>query len=52
MIIFFLKVTWEEKSHGPEKSIETKEDEDQSKTTGILQQAEIVQRDSDLRRTT
>jgi len=34
----------EDKSHGPEKSRETKEDKDQPQTTGILQQAEIVQK--------
>jgi len=31
------------KYHGPEKSRETKEDKDQPKTDGILQQAEISQ---------
>jgi hypothetical protein len=33
----------EGKCHGPEKSRETKEDEDQPQTAGILQQAEIIQ---------
>jgi hypothetical protein len=38
-----VEVNQEGKCHGPEKSRETKEDKDQPQTTGVLQQAEIVQ---------